>query len=151
MRPLVRWFIGCISGVYDFMRMPPVPPVPEDAQERALAVRQVIQYVRQAKNPVIGLAPEGGDVPGGKLGWPPPGAGRFILHLNRMGLPIIPIGLFEQDGALCFRFGPSYELNIPAGLSSEEQDKMVLRQVMGAIAGQLPQLMWGDFTPQTHA
>jgi hypothetical protein len=147
MRPLVRWYIGCIAGVYDFIRMPPVPPVPEDAQERALAVRRVVQYVRQAENPLIGLAPEGGDMPGGRLGWPPPGAGRFILQLNRLGLPIVPIGIFEQDGAMCFRFGLPYRLLTPAGLSSDEQDKQVIRQVMGAIATQLPHDMWGEFTP----
>jgi hypothetical protein len=86
-------------------------------------------------------------MPGGRLGWPPPGAGRFILQLNRLGLPILPIGIFEQDGAMCFRFGLPYPLQTPAGLSSDEQDKQVIRQVMGAIAAQLPQDMWGEFTP----
>jgi 1-acyl-sn-glycerol-3-phosphate acyltransferase len=146
-KPVVRWFIGRIAHLYDFLRMPPVPPDPADAQERALAVRQVIQYARQATSPVIGLAPEGGDIYNIKMGWPPPGAGRFILHLNRLGMPVVPIGINEVDGALCYRFGPAYSLEIPPDLPVQEQDTLAIRQVMGAIAALLPEEMWGDFQP----
>jgi hypothetical protein len=148
MRPIVRWFIGLISRTYGTLRLPSVPPVPGEEQERAIAVRKVVQAVREASQPVLGLAPEGGDIPGGKLGWPPPGAGRFMLHLNRMGLPIVPVGINEENGILCFRFGPAYQLAVPDGLPSEEQDKQAIRQVMGAIAGLLPEAMWGDFSPK---
>jgi len=148
MKPVVRWFIGRICSVYGCLRLPSVPPVPGQEQERALAVRNIIQYVRKAACPVIGLAPEGGDVPGGKLGWPPPGAGRFMLHLNRMGLPVLPVGIIEQGGAFCYHFGAPYHLAVPNGLPPQEQDQMAIRQVMGAIAGLLPPSMWGDFSPQ---
>jgi len=146
-KPVVRWFIGRIAHLYDFLGMPPVPPDPAEAQERALAVRQVIQYARQATNPVIGLAPEGGDIYNVKMGWPPPGAGRFMLYLNRLGMPVVPIGISEVDGALCYRFGPAYNLEIPPDLPAQEQDTLAIRQVMGAIAGLLPEAMWGDFQP----
>jgi hypothetical protein len=148
MKPLVRWFIGRIVSVYGCLRLPSVPPEPGQEQERAMAVRNIIQYVRKTACPVIGLAPEGGDVPGGKLGWPPLGAGRFMLHLNQMGLPVLPVGITEQNSAFCFRFGAPYQLSIPNGHSAQEQDQMAIRQVMGAIAGLLPPSMWGDFSPQ---
>jgi 1-acyl-sn-glycerol-3-phosphate acyltransferase len=147
MRPIVRWFIGLISRSYGCLCLPSVPPVPGEEQERALAVRKVILAVRETPHLVLGLAAEGGDIPGGKLGWPPPGAGRFMLHLNRMGLPIVPVGINEENEVFCFRFGPAYQLTVSDGLSSEEQDKQAIRQVMGAIAGLLPQSMWGDFSP----
>lgn len=148
MRPIVRWFIGLISRSYGCLCLPSVPPVPGEEQERALAVRKVIQAVCETTHPVLGLAPEGGDIPGGKLGWPPPGSGRFMLHLNRIGLPIVPVGINEENGVFCFRFGPAYQLAVPGGLSSVEQDKQAIHQVMGAIAGLLPKAMWGDFSPQ---
>ena len=147
MKPIVRWFIGLISRTYGTLRLPSVPPMLGEEQERALAVRKVIQAVRSTAHPIIGLAPEGGDIPGGKLGWPPPGAGRFMLHLNRLGLSVLPVGINEENGAFCFRFGTPYQLDVPDGLSSEEQDQQATRQVMGAIAGLLPQSMWGDFSP----
>ena len=147
MRPIVRWFIGLISKTYGTLRLPSVPPVLGEEQERALAVRKVIRAVRAAPQAILGLAPEGGDIPGGKLGWPPPGAGRLMLHLNRLGLPVLPVGINEEAGVFCLRFGAPYQLEVPDGLSSEEQDRQATRQVMGAIAGLLPQSMWGDFLP----
>ena len=50
-----------------------------------LAVRRLFAYARSTPNPILGLAPEGMDLPGGILGWPPPGGGRVMLQLARNG------------------------------------------------------------------
>jgi 1-acyl-sn-glycerol-3-phosphate acyltransferase len=136
--PVIRWAFRRAADVYGFISMPPMPPRPEETQSRALAVRRVLNYARRVDVPVIGLAPEGQDVREGWLGLPPPGAGRFIHHLNAMGLSILPIGAFEQGEAFCLRFGPIYNLDLPPGLTDDTLDQYVSREVMHRIALLLP-------------
>src|SRR5512143_3017794 len=74
--PLSRFAPGRVARSYGFTAMPPMPPRPRDVERRAAAVRRVLRYASSASEPVIGLAPEGGDQPGGRLSIPPSGAGR---------------------------------------------------------------------------
>ncbi len=81
LRPLSHYFLSQIARIYSFTAMPPMPPDPFQVEERALAVRRVMDFVNSTTSPVIiGLSPEGQDFPAGRLGWPPPGSGRFIFH-----------------------------------------------------------------------
>lgn len=141
--PLSRRLFRRMAAVYGFTCMPPMPPDPAEVAARAAAVRRVLAFARQAPNPVIGLAPEGRDAPGGVLQMPPPGAGRFLLSLAGLGLAVVPVGLFERDG-LVVHFGPAYQLSVPAGLSPEERDRCASRQVMARIAALLPAELRGD-------
>jgi 1-acyl-sn-glycerol-3-phosphate acyltransferase len=143
--PLSRWLFGRIAQVYGFTSMPPMPPAPEDVAVRAAAVRRVLAYTRHNRRAVIGLAPEGSDDPDGKLQWPPNGSGRFMLHLAKLGLDVVPIGGFEANGAFCLRFGPAYRLSVPSGLSGDERDREARRMVMERIAAQLPARLRGEF------
>jgi hypothetical protein len=121
--------------------MPPMPPSSTEVEARAQAVRRILEYARRNANPVIGLAPEGRDAPidqPGVLVEPPPGLGRFVLQLTRLGMPISPVGLFEADGRLFIRFGTAYELENMAGLTSEERDRQASGEVMVRIANLLP-------------
>jgi 1-acyl-sn-glycerol-3-phosphate acyltransferase len=101
--PATRWFFRRLAAVYGFTAMPAMPPDPRDTVARAIAVRQVLAYVRETPRPIIGLAPEGGDSPDGALQPPPPGVGRFLLHLARQNLALVPVGSYEQEGAFCRR------------------------------------------------
>ncbi len=145
LRPIERLFLACVERVYGFFRMPPMPPDPRQVEQRALAVRQVIAYVRKAPAARIGLAPEGRDLPGGVLGWPPPGGGRFMLSLARLGLPLAPAGVFEENGRLVVQFGPPFALTAPTGLRGEELDCAAGRMVMQRIAALLPPALRGEF------
>jgi 1-acyl-sn-glycerol-3-phosphate acyltransferase len=145
LKPLSERLFAHIAGVYRFSTMPPMPPDPNDTPVRAQAVRRVLRYARQTEKPVIGLAPEGRDIPGGGLGWPPPGTGRFINHLAQCGLPLLPIGVFEGDGVLQLRFGPAYRLPLPAETGKNEVDIAVSRIVMEHIAQQMPPALRGEF------
>jgi hypothetical protein len=101
---------------------------PQDVAARARSVREVLSFVEQKENPVLCIAPEGADMPGGKLAWPPSGAGRFMLLLSARSLPITPVGGWEDEaGALCIRFGPAFELSVPSGLSPDEKDRVLGR------------------------
>ena len=127
-----------IAKLYGFDSMPPMPPDANLILNRARSVRSVLNFVKQTKNPVIGLAPEGRDSPDGKLQLPPPGTGRFIAHLANMGLDLIPVGAFEAGDRLCLDFGAPYRLILPEGYSPDEIDHYVSQLVMNNIANQLP-------------
>jgi len=131
--PLTRWAFRRVARVYGFVPMPPMPPDPREVEARAQAVRQTLRLARQLATlgGMIGLAPEGRDVPGG-LGRPPAGAGDFIALLVREGFPVLPVGVSEADGRLRVAFGPSFMPEIPPRRA--ERDAVVAGQVMEAIA-----------------
>lgn len=145
MRPLTRWLLARVARVYGFFGMPPMPPDPRDARSRAEAVRKVVTFIRQSPGPVIGLTPEGRDILEGTLSWPPPGSGRFVLQLAKMGLNLIPLGVFEEGGCFWMHFGPVFELDVPPGLPRDELDCRVSCQVMNHIAALLPARLRGEF------
>jgi hypothetical protein len=146
--PVTRLLFRRMAHVYGFTSMPPMPPASQDIEERARAVRQVLAYARRAEYPVIGLAPEGRDAPHeqpGVLIEPPPGAGRFVLQLARLGLPISPVGVYEEAGNLYIRFGELYELEIPQGKNAEQRDWLASQAVMLRIAALLPPELHGNY------
>jgi hypothetical protein len=69
---------------------------------------------------------------------PPPGVGRFIEQLSRYCQVIIPVGIFEENGGLCLRYGEGYRLHLPVGLSAPERDQHTSQIVMDAIARLVP-------------
>jgi 1-acyl-sn-glycerol-3-phosphate acyltransferase len=153
--PLSRWIFARVARMYGFVSMPPMPPDPAEVEARAQAVRQTLRLARGAARDggMIGLAPEGRDV-GPRPGDPPDGAGLFVELLVKTGLPVMPVGVSEQDGRLRLSFGLPYELAVPdAALPSTSlgagraaaagpatrraRDRAVSRQVIDAISQQL--------------
>lgn len=143
--PFSRWLLKRVAKVYGFTSMPPMPPREKDVEARARSVREVLSFAERTKDPVICLAPEGADMPGGRLTYPPSGAGRFMLQLAGKGLKLIPIGVWEQDGCLCTSFGPAYDLSVPRQMSSDEKDRAAAKAVMDNIARLLPRQFRGEF------
>jgi hypothetical protein len=137
--------LGRIAYVYGFSTMPPMPPRKKDIEARAASVRAVLEYVKCAGSPVLGLAPEGYDPPGDVLSRPAPGLGRFGLLLSRTGLLFCPVAAYEADGCLHLRFGEAYELGVPAGLSIDEKDRQASQLIMENIANLLPLHLRGEF------
>ena len=137
-----------LAEVYGFTPMPPMPPRPFEAEGRARAVRQVLAVAKRQPPPVLALAPEGQDTPGGRLMQPAAGAGRFLLLLAQHGYPLYPVGVYEAAGSLCLSFGPAYRLEVPPGLTRAESDRCVGEVVMRAIAGLLPEGLRGEFGGQ---
>lgn len=147
---LTRILFPRMAGVYGFTAMPPMPPDPREVAARASAVRQVLQYVRSAPQPVVGLMPEGQDEILGTLQMPPPGVGRFMLQLARQGLVLVPAAIYEAEGALCVCFGPHFYLEVSSELPAAERDLQASRQVMRAIACLLPEELRGEFGEVPH-
>lgn len=140
-----RWLLKRFSKIYGFTSMPPMPPRPADVKARAHAVRQALAYARSHREAFIGLAPEGGDQPGGELNMPPRGSGRFILLLTELGFPVIPVGIYEEKGSLQLDIGKPYIMQLPAGTLSEERDRVAASVVMRAISHHLPEYLRGEF------
>jgi 1-acyl-sn-glycerol-3-phosphate acyltransferase len=134
--PLTRWAFRRVAQVYGLVAMPPMPPDPSETEARALAVLRTVRLARRAawEGGMVGLAPEGRDVPGG-LGQPPEGAGGFIALLAGAGLPVLPVGVAEAEGRLRVSFGLPFVPEVPSDRA--ERDRAVARQVMAAIARQL--------------
>jgi hypothetical protein len=144
-RPLSRWVLKRLAKIYAFTGMPPMPPRPQDSETRAIAVRRVLSYIKHTERPMLGLAPEGYDDLDGKVCMPAAGTGRFGLLLASRGLSFVPVGAFESEGRFCLRFGPGYDLQIPAGLSASERDLQAARIIMQNIAKLLPTALRGEF------
>jgi hypothetical protein len=140
-----RWLLKRIAHMYRHTTMPPMPPRPRDVEARARSVLEVLAFVRSQPDAILGLAPEGGDQPGGVLHLPPGGVGRFVLLLAGQGFPILPVGVFEEGGEFCLSFGLPYRLQIPPGLAAQEKDHRVAQILLSAIAKQLPAHLRGDF------
>lgn len=150
--PLTRWLFRRTARVYGFTAMPPMPPDPGEITARAVAVRQTLEYAQRtaAAQAVIGLSPEGRDFGGGKLGLPPPGAGRFIAQLSLWCPLIYPVGVYLQSDSLCLHFGSPYSLPQLVNESRDQVDAHVSRVVMQAIASLLPFELRGDYGNETR-
>jgi len=140
-----RFALHRIARVYGFTAMPPMPPRPKDVETRARAVRAVLDFVKRSDSPVLGLAPEGGDAPAGRLTRPASGLGRFGLLLSGAGLKFTPVSAYEADGTFCLRFGPAYQLRLPSGLATDEKDHAAATIIMQQIAELSPDHLRGEF------
>lgn len=145
-RPLSRFVLKRIAKIYGFDLMPPMPPRPSDTAQRAGAVRSLLTWLKNADdNPVIMLAPEGGDQAEGLLARPPVGVGRMMQLISAGGLRILPAAFWEQDSSPRVSFGEVYALEIPMAHTRDEVDRLISQQVMERIARLLPESLRGDF------
>lgn len=134
-----------VARVYNLISMPPMPPRPGETAARAGAVRQILASARQNPAPLLAIAPEGQDPPGGVLMHPPPGVGRMLARLAQSGCPFYPLGLYEQGQEVVTNFGPCFHLSLPGGLSAEQVDRQAADSAMRAIAAQLPPELRGAY------
>ena len=82
-----RWLLRRFSKIYGFTTMPPMPPREKDVAARARSVRETLAFARQHPQAVLGLAPEGGDQPGGVLQLAFARSGKVRPAAGRAGFP----------------------------------------------------------------
>jgi hypothetical protein len=140
-----HWLFPFGSRILGFTPMPAMPPNPTEASQRARAVRRVLSFASHTAHPVVGLAPEGVDTPGGVLGKLPPGVGRFIILLSEYCPQIYPVGVWKSNGQIRLKFGEPYQLSLPVELTAKERDRWVGNTVMQRIAALLPSSLRGDY------
>jgi hypothetical protein len=141
-----HWLFPRGARLFGFTSMPAMPPDPAEVEQRAAAVRHILRYAKETPHPLVGLAPEGGDTPGGVLGPLPPGVGRFIYLLTRYCPQILPAGIWTKNNRIHLKFGPPYRLDIPVGLSAIEREGLVGKTIMLHTAELLPDHLRGEYT-----
>ena len=138
-----RWTFRRVGRMYDFVVM---PRSPEKVMARAAALRHALAYaLGRGGRPgePLGLMPEA--LGKGVLIEAMPGVGLFLKVLSDHGLPILPVGILERDGALTAVFGPAFRLELPAPAGQKELDRLAREQVMVAVGRLLPREYWGFY------
>ena len=139
---LTRCLCGRFFRVFGFI---PMEPASAGASRRADGVRRGLQAVR--KGEIIGLFPEGdiGETPA--MIPAQEGSGSFMLALAARGAPIIPVGIFENDGRLHIRFGPPVDVDAARGAPRKTRDRAASYLAMTAVASLVPPEIQGSYRP----
>lgn len=132
---LIRWLFRRLDHLYGLVVM---PRAPERRVGRAAALRHIARDVRRGE--AVGLVPEA--LGKGTLIEALPGSGLFLASLSDGRVPIVPVGLWEDDELLNVRFGEPFTL---ASCSGDRQaaDDQARERVMVAIGRLLPRRHWG--------
>lgn len=151
-QPFTYWFFGQLSKVYGLLRLPPVIGNSEFRGEGAIAIRKAIALTHGDHPQLVGLAPEGRTGDNLSLCAPPHGTGLFMLLLTHDQIPILPVGVYEDEThTLIANFGEPYMLSVPRRLPKHERDAQATRAVMIQIGKQLPPRMWGLYCEDIRA
>jgi len=135
----LRWLFRRIAQVYGLVI---VPRAAERGVGRAAALRTILNVVRDGGE-AIGLFPEA--LGTGQLIEPMPGVGSFLFSLSNRGIPILPVGIFEEEGRLIASFGPPFSIQVERSVEKGERDRLASQQVMVAIGRLLPRELWGAY------
>lgn len=134
----LRWLFRRIAHVYGLVI---VPRSPERRAGRAAAMRAILDVV-EGGDP-IGMYPEG--VGEDVLIEAMPGTGLFLASLSRRDVPVLPCGVYEEDGVLIARFGPPFRVELAEDAPKTDRDRLAREQVMARIGRLLPRQMWGPY------
>jgi 1-acyl-sn-glycerol-3-phosphate acyltransferase len=126
-----------------------MPPRPSDVAGRARALRQVLSILgggslRAAPGAEpVGLFPEG--QASVELREALPGTGSFLRRVSGRGVPLLPVGVYQEDEGLVVRIGEPFLLgDAPAG-THQEVDAWARERVMVAIGRLLPRPLRGEY------
>ena len=137
----LRWLFRRLAQVYGLVI---VPRAAERRVGQAAALRTILNVVRGSGD-AIGLFPEA--IGTGQLIEPMPGVSSFLLLLSNHGIPILPVGIFEEEGKLTASFGPPFLIQVPRGVEKGERERLASQQMMVAIGRLLPRELWGVYAP----
>ncbi len=137
----LRWLFRRLAQVYGLVI---VPRAAERRVGRAAALRTILNVVRDGEE-AIGLFPEA--IGTGHLREPMPGVGSFLFSLSNRGIPILPVGIFEEEGRLIASFGPPFSIQVARSVEKGERERLASQQVMVAIGRLLPRELWGVYAP----
>jgi 1-acyl-sn-glycerol-3-phosphate acyltransferase len=134
---LIRWVFRRVANVYGLVVMPRQASL---AVGRAAVLRRI---ARIAQREPVGLMPEAGG--SGILREPLEGSGLFLQTLSERGLPVVPTGVWEEDGTLVVRFGEPFAFSVDKRGPRQEQDRQAREQMMVAVGRLLPPPYWGCY------
>ena len=125
----LTWVLRRFAGLYDLILM---PAMDDETFGRGVALRTLFHVLDDPRGHVVALHPEAGGFE--TLIAPPRGMGRVLGAIDRRKIPLIPTGVFEQDGRLTVHFGAP----LPTGLIARMDDAKAAQTAMLAIARLVP-------------
>jgi chlorobactene glucosyltransferase len=135
----IEWHVSVLDvllrRVAHVWSLVPVDPSPRALGRRATALRTLRSLA--AKEKVIGIFPEGHRGIAGPLGEPVPGTERVLAWLQRQGVTLVPVAVFETEGGVITRIGRPID-----DLSAEEANA---ETIMCTIAALLPPELRGRY------
>jgi chlorobactene glucosyltransferase len=151
--PGTRWIIERVAAVWDLILVTPPAIAHEHVEKQRYALLRLLRLLKRSSEQAICIAlmPEGDE--GGTSGLIEalPGTGRALHALSKLGLPLVPAGVWEEDGQLHACFGPSFSLAaVPSDVSSEAFDMWARNTVMCHIAAVLPPALRGKYGGMQH-
>lgn len=126
--PFTRRIFRAVARTYGMTALPL-----DGVNERASALRSWLLALRNGE--VVGMFPEGERGRAGALLAPGPALDRFFRLVRAMRVPILPVGIWEEDDRLHVSFGSAMFLSDGDGSDA----------VMRAIAVQLPAQIRGRY------
>jgi hypothetical protein len=126
------WVLKGFGDIYGIIRMP-AHDLPNHASRRGRSARSLLEifdYLRAGD--CVALHPEAGGFE--TLIQPPAGAGRVVSCLDRRNVPLIPVGIYEEDDHLVINIGQQIQQGAFVGLD----DRTAADQIMLCIAALVP-------------
>lgn len=142
---VVTWVLNRVGAVYGLIM---VERRPEGIARRAVALRTMRRHLDEAGCSPVGSTPEGEFGGGPSLREPYPSSGKALAWLSRGRVPIVPVGVSEEDGHLVLQVGQPFVLAWPGLPEARRQRNALAETVMRAIAGALPPEQRGRWTPR---
>ena len=134
------WVLKGFGNIYGIIRMP-AHDLPNHVSQRGRSARSLLEifdYLRAGD--CVALHPEAGGFE--TLVQPPVGAGRVVSCLDRREIPLIPVGIYEEDDHLVINIGPPVE----QGSFIDLDDRTAADQIMLRIAALVPEATRGVYT-----
>lgn len=124
----------------------PTPARPSDVAGRAGALRKILALLGRgndapARLAGVGVFPEGTATVA--LAQARPGVGAFLAKVSARGVPLVPVGVYYEEGKLILRFGEQFDLKPQP--SAADLDDWARERVMVAIGSLLPRRFWGVY------
>lgn len=134
------WVLKGFGDVYGIIRMPAHDLPNHDLQRprSASALHEIFDTLDRGE--CIAVHPEAGGFE--TLIQPPRGAGRVLACFDRRHVPIVPVGVYEENGHLTIRFGQPLAPGSFLGLSDQD----AADTAMLAIAELVPERTRGVYT-----
>ncbi|HVX29425.1 MAG TPA: hypothetical protein VHA53_03015 [Nitrolancea sp.] len=125
----LRWALQRFADLYGIILTPS-----DDRRVfgRGAALREIFHALADPNGQVVAFHPEAGGTQ--SLIRPPHGVGRFLTMLDRRGVPLVPVGVFEDGRRFHVTFGQALPHGALDGLSDADSAERVMR----AIAELLP-------------
>ena len=149
--PGTRWIIERVATVWNLVLVTPPAIVHGKTDGQRYTLLRLLRLLKRedGRDVCLVLMPEGDE--GGTAGLIDalPGSGRALAALSARHLPIVPAGVWDEDGRLYANFGEPFSLQISATEKTREAVDTLARQtVMEHIAALLPPALRGKYGRQ---